>query len=361
MTDPPMSEVGTDEPIDQGPQPLRATEEKIAPPELTEIPNPDPAPVASDRLEVRDRPLQSVKYGDAPGHIAYEGLSECLKNFSDDVRRYLNEQRDMVNFPGATPLNDQERTDYAAMKDAYSRLGEKLGVDLESRVTDPRHIHVFDRQEDFDTTFGVTGVGGTVSPAQGIILVRDSRPGKTACTLWHEAGHDMSLVRIRPTLKSFLTDGYKISADVNIGYNLGYTHLLPNPDPKQFHGVTEWVTDMNMDRAWHTSGRNLPWHGYTPMNIIGGTVLKETAAANRVSPQELEDAVSRGMFTGELTGMNLIGEYLGEERMNTFLGLSARLNPQTAVQAARDLGLKTAEAELEFYAYWGYYRVFDWR
>ncbi|HKU18423.1 MAG TPA: hypothetical protein VJP80_04060 [Candidatus Saccharimonadales bacterium] len=273
----------------------------------------------------------------SPHHVYLPGAQE-LPGFEDWHRQALVERRDAVHFPSETPLTDHEMQFVDRLETTLVEMGAEA-----DRRTDPAHCHVFDSQRQYVREVGARwGKGATFSRGAtvmdgGVVVLREEDPLETCFTIAHELVHDKSQWRVTPKFTA---------AGPGTDQTVGYMHLS---DTGTRTGMTELVTDMTAHRAVIETGLPEPRPQYRLLDIIGTGVVLETAGDAGCSPGELGAMLTDGLWSGDMSGIGAVHEYLGDERFHTLVNLPGYIAPQEALPIAQELDVVTAVEMLEDY------------
>jgi len=112
------------------------------------------------------------------------------------------------------------------------------------------------------------------------------------------------------------------------------------------HGMTEFVTDMTTHRALMEAGfpRIIP--GYTVMSLLGTGVVQEVADRQNVSPQTVENELTKELWTPATDGTDRLRSALGEVPVKALLHTAGNLSASATAYVAQSAGLRRAEAAL---------------
>lgn len=320
-----------------------------------------------DTVQVRDR---APERQEAPRSSQHAYLLEGVDTHGltpDEIDRQYREgaeaRRDSISFDGERGLTPQEEDALEAYNEALINVGDEFGVNLRDRVTKPKHVHVFPKPDDYRNAAAKVSPGsekarGVTEPSAGVLVVARFDPLDNLYGIGHEDTHDASFRWVTPHIEVG-PDGVPRVDAAKSSVKVGYMN-----DGKP--GTNEFTTDMLTHRALVDSGQGRITPGYGVGSLLLSGVVMDTATRlNRpgvpVTPQTVENELTKGMLTTERNGLQLVGRALGAPAVNMLLSTKGFLENAPTAYVAQQMGTDTAARDL-----WGRevgapVRWFPWR
>jgi hypothetical protein len=262
--------------------------------------------------------------------------------------------RDSVHFEHEVPLTTDEQAAFQAITERYGELVHDLGVpEAEGRITQQAHVHMFETEDDFmDAVVNEIGIdpdeaedaAGACFPLRGVLLTRSEEPITRASDIAHEVAHDIGVVNMVPTGE--IDDNGRETVMITHGHNI----------PRR--GLNELTADMLADRVVRPmlGDSQLTYKG---LDAIGDAVIRQVAGPS--SPQFVEDELERGYLNGDGTARFWLEGTLGEDNMDTLLGMTGDESLSESLDIARQMGLPAAVQMIQDMIDKKPVRLFGWR
>lgn len=244
--------------------------------------------------------------------------------------------------PPELPKSQERKQQLTEMGDALATFArEELEIDLTHTLPQPRYFHFFD-EETFKTVrsiqkMGDTEIFGEALPTGDMLIAEDPEINNTLAAANHEQVHAAvpTLAKITEEKRELISGIYNITGRTGISI------------PIEF--LTS-VTDVEVrGRYW----QNYPSLaevdngiiGYHEAVIVGDTLLKKVASAQKRGYTGVLRDLQRGMFLIRPDTFKPIADVIGPNGMETLLNWDED-SPEATMKVAQDLGLKEAQSKL---------------
>jgi len=300
------------------------------------------------------------------------------------TRSYTDNLRSRGMYPREVGIESLESEPLARYRRAEGRLGHVLRVTehLTDKANTP--VHIFRDPHDVDAVmhheFGKSWreSGGIYTPTTGILWVRSPDSPQLQSGLARMVVESSAAVvaiqresnRALPSSRRQLpgtTGGNPQPAqqDQHIRFEMGVGYERPDimtrPDGVGFHRA---VTDMITLRVMREGGfRGAPTLSVRSLNIVLDGVIQEAARRTGDTPSGIANDIAAGYFSGNLHGLERLGEVYGVKGLREIMSLTGRESLKDITAMAKRLHIPQigqAYRQIESAKPAARFHVYDW-
>lgn len=247
---------------------------------------------------------------------------------------YVDQRFTVDRYNAEVPLTPERMAQIRSITHATKQFLLDLGVQLpQDRIPETNRFHYFSAAHEMRSAAGYSEDDARYGKAHGIcdyhnILVTETGDDITVLSSQHEAIHFMAhqtwgLTPVQ-TKRLFGLVSNTIYAPSQV--RSGYLHAAHNPDdPTRFellHELFIEITNIYIKQNYWQNYDNLPTcnvfvPGYFTLLVTGEEMLNATAKKLGMSTKDVFLPIAKGIFTGEMNGLRLLGQGLGTDAFRT--------------------------------------------